>query len=87
MAIHAAIECSLELLPESAVLDINFGAPVDLAPVEFVGSLEESAVGIDPTQALAWNTLNKAVADIGASLTVGETECSLQIGFPVTSVG
>ena len=87
MAIHAAIECGLELLPESAVLDICIGTPVDSAPVDFVGSLEESTVQIDPTRAVAWTTLSKAVADIGASLTVKEAECSLQIGFPVTSVG
>ncbi len=87
MVIHAAIQCCLELLPAAAVLNIHVGSPTDGAPVDLVGSLEGSVVQIDPTQALAWNTLNKAVADIGASLTVGKTECSLQIGFPVTSVG
>jgi len=87
MAIHAAIESALELLPESAVLDIHIGTPVDGAPVDFMGSLDKSNIQIDPTQAVAWNTLNDAVDDVGASLTVGKTECSLRIRFPVTSIG
>ena len=87
MAIHAAIESALELLPESAVLDIHIGTPVDGASVDFMGSLNKSNIQIDPTQAVAWNTLNNAVADVGASLTVGKIECSLRIRFPATSTG
>ena len=87
MAIHAAIECCLELLPESAVLNIHVGSPADGAPVDLVGSLEESAIQIDPTQALAWNTLTDAVAGIGASLKVEKAQCGLRIAFSLSSVG
>jgi hypothetical protein len=86
LALHAATECCLDLLPESAVLAIKLGSPADRAPVDLVGSLEGTAVRIQPTSTSAWDTIRDAVADIGASLAAEDGECILRILFPLTSV-
>jgi hypothetical protein len=87
MAIHTAVTCCLELLPESAVLDLHIGPPLDRVPMDMLGSVEGVAVPIDPTQELTGNKLNKIVAGVGASLEVEKDKHRLRIVFPVTSIG
>ncbi|UCG84874.1 MAG: hypothetical protein JSW71_13070 [Gemmatimonadota bacterium] len=86
MMIHAAMECYLELLPESSVLSIQASAVPDFASVDLAGSLQGIAVKLDPTQSAAWNTVDNAAADVGASLQAESTGRSLRIAFASTDV-
>jgi len=87
VALHAATECCLGLLPESAVLAVNLRPPTDGAPVDLMGSLGGIAVRIQPTRTPSWDSVRDAVADIGASLQAGNGNRILRIVFPLTSAG
>jgi hypothetical protein len=68
MALHAAVECCLEQLPERGTLTFKPVRHGDRPALEFNGESEGEAVTFAPTEAAAWSRLAAVLDDLGASV-------------------
>lgn len=68
MALHGAVECCLEQLPERGKLTFKPVRHGDRPALEFNGESEGEAVSFAPTEAAAWGRLAAVLDDLGASV-------------------
>jgi C4-dicarboxylate-specific signal transduction histidine kinase len=72
MALHAAVECCLEQLPEGGALTLQAVRHGGRSGLEFNGEAEGEAVSLAPTEAAAWGRLAAALEVVGASVEQAE---------------
>ncbi|MGD2215208.1 MAG: hypothetical protein PVJ64_00575 [Gemmatimonadales bacterium] len=72
MALHAAVECCLEQLPEGGRLTLQPIRHGDRPALEFAGEVEGEAVRFVPTEAAGWSGLAAVLEVLGASLEQSE---------------
>ncbi|NIN73204.1 MAG: hypothetical protein GTO46_15010 [Gemmatimonadetes bacterium] len=68
MALHAAVDCCLEQLPERGKLTFKPIRHGGRPALEFNGESEGEAVTFAPTEAAAWSRLAAVLDDLGASV-------------------
>jgi len=73
MAICAAVECSLEQLPEGAKVTVQPGRG-EPPSLEFMATVGSEAISLAPTEAAAWNRLKEVLDKLGASVEEADTE-------------
>lgn len=81
MALHAAVECCLEQLPERGKLTLKAVRHGDRPALEFNGESEGEAVSFVPNEAAAWSRLAAVLDDLDASVEKAEAEQGFRLAL------
>lgn len=82
MALYAAVECSLEQLPEGGTLNLQPVRQGGRAALEFRGEAAGEGVPLEPSEAAAWSQLTTVLAELRASVDRAEAAFGFRLTLP-----